>query len=193
MMKTGEAASLVLIGKDAEGNKAEIKLSDAAVSVQGDAVSVNGNEVVAKKSGAAVVTAKFGEVTANMVILVDNAEDILLPANIVIPDVQNVHKELTSPESFRFCVFGNANNITTLFDLYLMNNALYGIKNAGEFQVILGANVNTSLVLRALESPMIANAYQCTQKDRTHLSRFRIKMDRFIQEMHLCGQNFRKM
>lgn len=163
-LKTGETIFSVLMGKDAEGKKAQINLSDTIVSVQGDAVSVQGNDIVAKKTGASVVSAKFGEVTANMVVMVDDAEEIALPKNVTVPDIQNIHKELTSPGSFRFCVFGNTNDIRTIFDMYLMNNALYAMKNAGEFQVILGANVNTALTLKALENPMFTGAYQSTQR-----------------------------
>lgn len=164
-LKSGESYMPALVGKDINGKKAKIRLSDTQVTISGEVATVNGNLVTAKRKGATVLTAKIGDITANTVILIDGAAEISAPKNIAIPDVQNTHQELTDKNSYRFCVFGNTRKITTLYDKLLVNRSLYKMKQDSEFQVFLGANVFEKDIQKVCENTVLAKNYNCFQKD----------------------------
>lgn len=160
-LNSGESYTPVIIGKDANGSKAEIRLSDAVVTVSGGAVTVSGDTITAAAPGAAVVTAVLGEISANMAVMVDGAEEIAVPDNITVPDTQNTYKDLTEEGAFRFSVFGNTRDVSTLFDQFIMNNALYKMKLSSDFQVFLGANVNTKEIEKVSNNYVLAKNYNC--------------------------------
>ncbi len=153
-----------LTGKDENGNMAKINLSDAEVTVSGDAVSVKGNEIQALKSGASFLTAKVGDVTANLLVLVDGAAEISVPENIVIPDSQNVSRVPISKDALTFSVFGNTRLATTIFDQFVMNTALSKMKNTSDFTCFLGANVHTNMIEKMMPDYVTAKKYNCFLK-----------------------------
>ena len=163
-LKSGESFVPELFGKDEMGTEAKIRLEDAKVSVSGDAIEVTGNTVKAKKKGTAVLTATFGEVTANMVIAVDEEPQISVPENKTIPDSANKDSVLYADDAYRFSVFGNSRKCNTLFDLFVTNHALHMMKNNSEFQVFLGANTQTKDVERICTDYVITNNYNCFKK-----------------------------
>ncbi len=158
-LNSGESFSPVLIGKDANGKKAQIPLADTTIAVTGDAVRVSGEQLVAVKKGAATVTASFGAVTANMAVMVDGAEEVSVPENLVIPDEKNVMRPLTEKDAFSFSVFGNTREEAVLYDQFLMNTALYKMKQSGDFQVFLGANIHEEKIGSVLPSFVTAKQY----------------------------------
>ncbi|MBO5930533.1 MAG: phosphodiester glycosidase family protein, partial [Clostridia bacterium] len=158
-LNAGETFAPVLIGKDANGKKAQIRLSDVTVTTSGNAVRVEKENIVATKTGAAVITAKFGDTTANMAVMVGGAKEISVPKNQVIQDTQNTYRELTKEGAFRFTVFGNTREETVLFDQFLMNTALYKMKGVGDFQVFLGANVHEGKIGSVLNDYVTAKHY----------------------------------
>lgn len=160
-IKKDEVYTPVLTGKDAEGNIAPIRLSDTQITVSNQAVASAGESVIAKSQGAAIVTAHFGAVTANMAVMVDGASEIGVPENVTIPDTQNKESALYSEGAYRFAVFGNIREATTLFDRFLMNLAMHQMKQNSSFQVFLGANVYTSEIERVCTDYMLAKQYHC--------------------------------
>ncbi|MBR4891238.1 MAG: phosphodiester glycosidase family protein [Clostridia bacterium] len=164
-LKTGEKYSPVLEGKDINGRTAKIYLNDTDVTVSGDAVAYAGGVLTAKKKGASVVCAKFGKVTANVVILVDGAEEISAPENVVIPDEKNTYKEMTVKDAFRFSVFGNTREESVLYDRFIMNTALYKMLKASDFQVFLGADVKTEQIENVTDNYVMAKNYNCFNKE----------------------------
>lgn len=160
-LNSGETYVPVITGKDQNGRKAQIRLSDASVTVSSGAVQVSGDVITAAAPGSAVVTAQLGEITANMAIMVDGAEEIGVPDNITIPDTQNTYKDLYAEGAYRFSVFGNTRDVTTLFDQFIMNNALYKMKLSSDFQVFLGANVNTNEIEKVTANYVLAKNYNC--------------------------------
>ncbi len=158
-LNAGETYAPVLIGKDANGRKAQIRLSDVTVNTSNNAVRVEKENIVAAKTGAAVITAKFSDITANMAVMVGGAKEISVPKNQVIQDAQNTYRDLTAEGAFRFTVFGNTREETVLFDQFLMNTALYKMKDAGDFHVFLGANVHTDKISAVLEDYVTAKHY----------------------------------
>lgn len=158
-LNSGETYLPVLTGKDMDGNRAQISLRNANVTVSNGAVEISGNRIVAKSKGAAIVTAEFGTITANMAVMVDGAAEISVPDNITIADTQNKASELYQDGAYRFSVFGNTRDSETLFDRFLMNNALYKMKGSSEFQVFLGANVNTAEIERVSTDYVLAKSY----------------------------------
>lgn len=158
-LNAGETFAPVLIGKDANGKRAQICLSDVTVTTSNNAVRVEKENIVAAKTGATVITAKFGDITANMAVMVGSAKGIGVPENQTVRDVQNTYRELTTEGAFRFTVFGNTREETVLYDQFLMNTALYKLKDAGDFQVFLGANVHTDKISAVLEDYVTAKHY----------------------------------
>ena len=84
-----------------------------------------------------------------------------MPDNITVPDTQNTYKDLTEEGAFRFSVFGNTRDVSTLFDQFIMNNALYKMKLSSDFQVFLGANVNTKEIEKVSNNYVLAKNYNC--------------------------------
>ncbi len=164
-LKTGEKYSPILVGKDIKGTSAEIYLKDIDVTVSGDAVEYDNGTLTAKKTGASVVTAKFGKVTANMVILVDGAEEISAPENIAIPDEKNTYKDMTHANAFRFSVFGNTREESVLYDRFIMNTALYKMRRLSDFQVFLGADVNAEQIKNVADNYVTAKNYNRFDKE----------------------------
>lgn len=163
-IKSGESFYPVLVAKDMDGNKAEIKLADALVTLSNDNVELSGEKIIGLKKGSTVITAKFGEVTANMVVMIDGAEEISAPGNVTLPDIKNVSRELYEDGAYRFSVFGNTRDEGVLFDRFIMNKALYRMKLSSDFGIFLGANVNTSIIERAYENYVLAKDYSCFNK-----------------------------
>ena len=157
----------VLMGKDADGNRAPIRLSDTRLTVSDNAVALSAETLVGKTQGAAVVTAYFGAVTANMAVMVDGAPAIGVPQNVTIPDTQNKESTLYSSGAYRFAVFGNTREAKTLFDRYLMNLAMHQMKQNAAFQVFLGADVYTSEIERVCTDYMSAKRYECTHNSNS--------------------------
>lgn len=164
-LSSGEVCYPVLTGKDKDGKKAYIRMQDADVSISGDAVSFEDGGVTAKKKGAAIVTAMFGDVTANMSILVDGADAVGVPENITIPDEKNVSAELKTEESYRFAVFGNTRKEEVLFDRFLMNSVLYKMKEKSKFQVFLGADIHEDIISRVTSDYVFSKNYNCFGDD----------------------------
>lgn len=160
-LNSGDSYTPIIIGKDANGNKAQIRLSDAEVTVSSGAVTVSDGTLTAVEAGTAVITAVLGEVSANMAVMVDGAAEIAVPDNITVADSQNVYRDLTAEGAFRFSVFGNTRDTATLFDRFIMNNALYKMKLSSDFQVFLGANVNTEEIERVSSDYVLAKNYNC--------------------------------
>ncbi len=164
-LKSGEVFAPVLIGKDKDGKKAEISIGDAKVSISGDAIVYDGARLVAKTKGAAIVTATFRDVTANMSVLVDGAEEIGIPENITIPDEKNVSATLKTDASYRFAVFGNTRKEEVLYDRFLMNSALYKMKENSKFQVFLGADIHEDIISRVTSDYVFSKNYNCFGDD----------------------------
>ncbi len=164
-LKSGETYIPLLSGKDAEGNTAQILPKDTKITVSNDCVEVLGNTIVAKKKGAAIVTAKFGSVSANMAVMIDGAEEIGVPENKTIADAKNRASTLYKDDAYRFAVFGNTRECKVLFDRFIMNNALYKMKNNSAFQVFLGADVNTKEIERVSTDYVLAKNYNRFDKN----------------------------
>lgn len=164
-LSSGETYVPVLIGKDKNGKKAAISIQEVAVFVSSDAALFDGARLVAKTKGAAIVTATFGSVTANMCALVDGAEEVGVPENITIPDEKNVPAELETDASYRFAVFGNTRKEVVLFDKLLMNSVLYKMKEESKFQVFLGADIHENIISRVSTDYVFAKNYNCFGDD----------------------------
>lgn len=166
-LKSGETYAPFITGKDAQGNMANISLSDAQITVKGESTTVVGGVIKAEKYGSSVITAKIGDVTANMVVSVDGAEELSVPENITIPDTQNVSKDLYIDGAFRFAVFGNTKEYKTMFDQFVANRSIYAMKNDSDFQVFLGADINTDAVEKATENYVLAKNYNYFEKENS--------------------------
>ncbi len=145
-LNSGESTNLWLSGKDANGVKAIIYPRDADISFSNEIASMNGNKVVANSGGATVITASFGATNANMALMIDGAAEIGLPENKVIVDPKNKAAELTGEDSFRFTVFGNTRKPEKLFDLFMMNNATWAMKNNGAVHAFVGSDFDADAV-----------------------------------------------
>ncbi len=158
---SGETYYPVLIGKDNDGNSAPIRLSDVSLTSSKASVEVLGESIVGKTKGATVVTASFAGITANMAVMVDGADEISTPDNITIPDTQNLENPLYAEGAYRFSVFGNTRESKTLFDRFIMNNALHKMHQNSQFQVFLGANTHTNEITRVCSDYVLAKNYNC--------------------------------
>ena len=145
-LNSGESTNLWLSGKDVNGVKAIIYPRDADISFSNEIASMNGNKVVANSGGATVITASFGATNANMALMIDGAAEIGLPENKVIVDPKNKAAELTGEDSFRFTVFGNTRKPEKLFDLFMMNNATWAMKNNGAVHAFVGSDFDADAV-----------------------------------------------
>ena len=160
-VKSGEMHPLSLIGSDSDGNKAPICLGDVSLTTTNHSVRLTGETVVGVQKGSSLVTASLGQITANMAVMVDGAPEIGVPDNIAIPDTQNLEKSLYADGAYRFAVFGNTRESVTLFDRFLMNNALHKMRLSSKFQVFLGADVHVSEVERVCSDYVLAKKYNC--------------------------------
>ncbi len=104
---------------------------------------------------------------ANMVVSVDNSEELSLPENIIIPDSKNVSKDLYTDGAFRFAVFGNTKEYKTMFDQFVANRSIYKMKEVSDFQVFLGADINTEAVKKATENSVLAKNYNYFEKENS--------------------------
>ena len=164
-LNTGETYTPFLIGKDPDGNMAKINLKDTEISVKGDSITIQDDEITAEKAGSSIITAKFGGVTANMSVSVDGAENLSLPDNITLADIQNRSSDLYEDGAFRFAVFGNTRIFNTAFDRLIVNRSLYEMKKESEFQVFLGADLNEQAIQKATDNFLFARNYNCFGKD----------------------------
>lgn len=160
-IKSGETYYPVLMGTDKDGNAAEISLRDVSVSASKDSVTISNGAIFGKHEGSAIITASFGNVTAHMAVMVDGAAEISVPENQTVPDTQNVEKPLYAEGAYRFAVFGNTRESTTLFDRFLMNRALYSMRSESKFQVFLGANIYEDEIKRVSSDYIVAKQYNC--------------------------------
>ncbi len=169
-LNSNENYTPTIIGKDTDGKMAQINLSDTDITISGNAVVVLGDEIIAKQKGASVITAKFGEVTANIAVMVDGADEVSAPDNIVLKDSQNKESEL-SDGGLRFAVFGNTRKVSVLYDLFLINRSIYKMKEMSSFQVFLGADAYTNQIDKALDNYVLAKNYNCfVEKNNTFIT-----------------------
>lgn len=159
-IKSGEIITPVLIAKDENGKMANIDLEDVEITSSAECVKIENNKVEAVSKGAAHITAKIGDITANAQVLVDGADSIGAIDNIKISDAQNTFSNV-SRDGYRFSVFGNTKDNETLFDMFVMNRATLNMKSESSFQFFLGANVNTKTLTHVSDSFHTAKEYKC--------------------------------
>lgn len=156
---TGETTMLWLCGWDSNGRKAEIYPKDTDLVIANPIADQNGNRVTAKSSGATVITANFGAVSANMALMVDGAETISIPENKQIADPQNKSAELTDG-GFCFTVFGNTRTPAKLFDLFIMNRATTEMSENGSLHAFVGGETDASTLGNLAGNYFTAQSYQ---------------------------------
>ncbi len=146
-LKTGESAVLWLYGTDAKGQSAHIYPMDVQVKVDSSSIaSLERNSICANRSGATLITASMGEVTAYCSVLVDGADAISVPKGKALPDPQQASAAITEAGGFRFTVFGNTRTPAKFFDLYIMNGVVNAVKQGSNMNFFVGNNVNTGLL-----------------------------------------------
>lgn len=163
-LKSGETYTPVLIAKDAQGRMANIDLTDVKLISSDECVAVSNGIVTAVSAGGAHITAKIGEITANMQVLVDGAESVGTIDNIKITDAQNTANDV-SDGGYRFSVFGNTRNAETMFDMFLMNRATIKMKQNSDFQFLLGGDVNTDTLSHVEGTYHTAKEYKRMDKN----------------------------
>ncbi len=169
-LNSGESTLLWLTGWDVDGRKAEIYPSDTDIVFSNPIASMNGNSVVADSSGATVITANFGAANANMALMIDGAEEISVPENKRITDPQNKDVEMAE-DGFRFTVFGNTRTPETLFDLFMMNNASWAMRNNGVLHAFVGSEIDTGSIANLEGNYFTAQTYQSfTHDDSTFIT-----------------------
>ncbi len=157
-LNLGEKSSLELTGYDKNGYSAKVSLKDVEISVSGDGVRIDGDEIDAEKNGASLIEARIGDVSAFAHIQVGEGELLNIPEDIWIKDESNREAEKDDDNSFSFTVFGNMAKPKTLFDLYAANRASDVLKNSGEKHFVLG-DVDTELLEEIMEDSFSAKKY----------------------------------
>ncbi|MBE7022056.1 MAG: phosphodiester glycosidase family protein [Ruminococcaceae bacterium] len=159
-LSPGESKSVFLTGWDANGHKALIYPRDMTMTVLNTAVAkMNGNALQGLSTGSTVVTASLGDVSANMVATVGDAEPTKLPKNAVIPDSAQVSREPVDEGSFRFTVFGNTRTPVKLFDLYMMNGVVNAVQKESDMNFFVGNDINKKLLTNLGDSLKTADGY----------------------------------
>jgi len=177
LISSGKTYTPYLIAKDKDGKISNIDLSDVDLTASSDCVSISDGKINAIKKGASHITAKTGEITANMRVLVDDADDIGKIENIKKQDIKNTANELKDG-GYRFSVFGNTKNPETMFNKFVMNRATIKMKNASGFQVFLGADVNIDTLTHVKDTYKLAKEYSC----------FNVNGDTFITLPNVDGR-----
>jgi len=176
-LNSGKSYTPLLLAKDSNGKISYIDLSDAEITTSSDCVEVLKTTVNTVSKGAAHITAKIGEITANMRVLVDGAEDIGKIENIKKQDKNNTSAELKDG-GYRFAVFGNTKTPKTMFDKFVINRSTIKMKNTSDFQMFLGADVNADSLVHVEDTYKLANEYNC----------FSVKGDTFITVPNVDGR-----
>lgn len=148
-LSIGSKKAISITGYDELGNHALIYAKDVSLSSSNPIVAIFENgQVKSVTEGSCVLTAAYGDITANMVVTVGNAESASLPKNIVKPDVSQKTVEAAEGD-LKFTVFGNTRNPKVLFDLYLVNGAVNAVAKDSNMNFFVGNDVNSNL-LKAL-------------------------------------------
>jgi len=163
-MKSGSVITPELVAYDENGKTANIDLSDVELTSSNEYVKINDAKIEALSKGAAHITAKIGELTANAQVLVDGAESIGTINNIKIADAKNKSSDIDDG-GYRFAVFGNTKNNETLFDMFVMNKATIKMKNTSDFQFFLGGEVNTKTLSHVDGTYHTAKEYSSINKN----------------------------
>lgn len=163
-LTSGKLYTPVLFAKDEQGKIAEIDVKEVSLTSSAPFVEIENGTVKAVSQGSTLVTAKIDNITANMQVIVDGAEELGTTENIRIEDKQNKSSELKSG-GYRFAVFGNTKTPKTMFDKFVMNRATLKMKEASSFQYILGADVNTDTLSHINGTYSTAKEYSCTERN----------------------------
>ncbi len=163
-LKSGNTYIPTLIAKDINGRMAELMVSEVELVSSAGCVTVDEGIARAVSKGGAHITAKIGDITANMQVLVDGAASIGTIENIKIADPQNISSELADG-GYRFAVFGNTKSNETMFDMFVMNRATIKMKQSSDFQYILGGDVNTATLSHIEGTYHTAKQYSCEIKN----------------------------
>lgn len=139
-LKSGELKYINVLGYDIEGYMAPINLSDLSISLSSDIVSFNGNNLVAKKKGSALVTFEINGVTTNIIVNVDgHKNDIRLPEDIAKADKANREANVISDnDSYSFAVFGDVIYNQTLGKNLIIPRVSDNISKENEFVYYIG-------------------------------------------------------
>lgn len=157
-LKSGASTILSLTGRDENGYAAKIYAKDTDIAVSDGAGEITGNLLTAK-TGAGIVSAGFGSVKAYASLSVDGAAAKSLPEDVGGEDGANVKNEITTENGFVFNVFGNTRTPEKLFDVFMMNKAVWAVKNEADIQAYVGSGVNASLLDETAENLFLANGY----------------------------------
>lgn len=158
-LNSGDSSMLWLSGWDANGRKAEIYPKDTDLVIATPLAEQNGNRITAQSSGATIVTANFGSVSANMALMIDGAESVSVPDNKQIADPQNKSVELENG-GFCFTVFGNTRTPEKLFDVFMMNRAATEMKENGVLHAFVGSEADESTLGNLSGNYFTAQSYQ---------------------------------
>ncbi len=159
----GDSKALSFTGWDARGRHALIYPTDLQMTVKNSSVaSLQGNSLQALANGSTVVTAAFGDVSANLTLTVGDAEAVSLPKNTSKPDAAQKAPEAPGKNSFSFTVFGNTRTPEKLFDLYIMNGVVNAVKTESDMNYFVGNSVNTKILKDLGESLKTASGYSRT-------------------------------
>ena len=163
-LTSGKTYTPVLVAKDANGRMAQIDTAEVNMTSSAPCVKIENGKIKAVSQGAAHVTVKINEITANMQVIVDGAAEIGSIENVKIEDAQNKSTELDNG-GYRFAVFGNTRNPDTMFDKFIMNRATIKMKQSSDFQYILGADVNKDTLSHIDGTYATAKEYSCVTKN----------------------------
>ncbi|MBR6729470.1 MAG: phosphodiester glycosidase family protein, partial [Clostridia bacterium] len=146
-LEIGKSETVWLTGWDEAGRSALIYPSDATMTIINTAVAtMDKNALKALAEGSTVIAASLGNVSANAVVTVGNAEAVKLPKNTAIADSAQKPAEAITENTLQFTVFGNTRTPEKLFDVYMMNGVVNAVKEKSNMNFFVGNNVNTELL-----------------------------------------------
>ncbi len=163
-LSSGKSYTPVLLAKDEQGRIAEINVNEVDITSSNPCVEIADGKIKAMSQGSALVTAKIDNITANMQLIVDGAEELGTTENIRIEDKQKKSSELKTG-GYRFAVFGNTRTPETMFDKFVMNRATLKMKESSTFQYILGADVNTDTLSHINGTYSTAKEYSSIERN----------------------------
>ncbi|MBE7010322.1 MAG: phosphodiester glycosidase family protein [Ruminococcaceae bacterium] len=162
-LSAGTKKQLQFIGYDEKGYKAALNAEDLTVTVVSPSVvSYAQGTVQAIKTGSSVIKASRGELTANAVVTVGDAEPATLPQNIYLPDPAQKKGEQTD-NALTFTVFGNTRKPVVLFDLYLTNGVVNAMKNESKLNYFVGNQVATAALSALNDSLKTAEKFSISK------------------------------
>ena len=163
-LASGKTYIPVLMAKDKNGRMVSIDTSEVLMKSSAPCVEVVDGTIKTVSQGAAHITARIGEISANIQVLVDGATEIGTIENIKIADTMNTSSKL-GDGGYRFAVFGNTKSNETMFDMFVMNRSTINMKKVSDFQFFLGGDVHTETLNHIEGTYSTAKEYSCVERN----------------------------